>query len=109
MSVNKVILLGFVGNDPDMSFPEKGNAVAKFSLATSEHRGVEGREVTDWHKIVMFGEKARFAENYIRKGTKLYVEGRIKYRDWEDKFKVRHKLTEIVADNFEIIGRNLPS
>lgn len=106
MSVNKVILLGFVGNDPEMSFPESGSVLAKFSLATSEPRGAEGREVTDWHRIVMFGEKAKFAENYIRKGTRLYVEGRIKYRDWEDKFKVRHKITEIIADNFEIIGRS---
>lgn len=105
MSVNKVILLGNVGNDPEMSFPENGATMAKFSLATSEHRGVEGREVTDWHKIIMFGEKARFAETYIRKGVKLYVEGRIKYREWEDKFKVRHKITEIIADNFELIGR----
>lgn len=105
MSVNKAILLGNVGNDPEMSFPESGLAVAKFSLATSEPRGMESREVTDWHRIVMLGEKARFAENYIRKGTKLYLEGRIKYRDWEDKFHIRHKITEIIADNFEIIGR----
>lgn len=106
MSVNKVILIGFVGNDPEMSFPESGNAVARFSLATSEARGNEGREVTDWHKIIMIGEKARFAENYIRKGSRLFVEGRIKYRDWEDKFHIRHKITEIIADNFEILGRN---
>lgn len=106
MSVNKVILLGNVGNDPEMSFPEAGTAIAKFSLATSELRGVDGREVTDWHKIVMMGEKAHFAERYIRKGTKLFIEGRIKYRDWEDKYHIRHKITEIIADNFEIIGRN---
>lgn len=106
MSVNKVILIGFVGNDPEMSFPEAGSVIARFSLATSEKRGSDGREVTDWHKIVMLGEKARFAENYIRKGAKLFIEGRIKYRDWEDKFHIRHKLTEIIADNFEIIGRN---
>lgn len=108
MSVNKVILIGNVGNDPEMSFPESGAALAKFSLATTEHRS-DGRELTDWHKIIMFGEKARFAENYIRKGTKLYVEGRIKYRDWEDKFNVRHKITEIIADNFEILGRSIAS
>lgn len=107
MSVNKVILLGNVGNNPEMSFPEAGSAIARFSLATSEPRGVDGREVTDWHKVVMIGEKARFAENYIRKGTKLYVEGRIKYRDWEDKYHIRHKITEIIVDNFEIIGRSL--
>ena len=106
MSVNKVILLGFVGNDPELHFPEAGAALARFSLATSELRGNEGREVTDWHKIIMLGDKARFAEKYIRKGTKLFIEGRIKYRDWEDKFQIRHKITEIIADNFEIIGRN---
>ena len=106
MSVNKVLLLGYVGNDPEMHFPDAENAIAKFSLATSELRGSDGREVTDWHKIVMMGEKARFAERYIRKGTKLFLEGRIKYRDWEDKYNIRHKITEIIADNFEIIGRN---
>lgn len=106
MSVNKVILLGNVGNDPEMNFPDSNTAIAKFSLATSELRGAEGREVTDWHKIVMMGEKAHFAERYIRKGTKLFIEGRIKYRDWEDKYHIRHKITEIIADNFEIIGRN---
>ena len=106
MAVNKVILLGYVGNDPEMSFPESGAAYARFSLATSEPRGIDGREVTDWHKILMIGDKARFAENYIRKGTRLYIEGRLKYRDWEDKFHIRHKITEIIADNFEIIGRN---
>lgn len=105
MSVNKVILLGYVGKDPEMSFPDSNTAVAKFSLATSEHHGGDGREITDWHRIVMMGEKGRLAEKYIRKGTKLYIEGRIKYRDWEDKFHIRRTVTEIIADNFEIIGR----
>ena len=105
MAVNKVILLGYVGNDPEMQFPDGGTVIAKFSLATSELRGPEGREVTDWHKIVVIGENARVAEKYIRKGTRLYVEGRLKYRDWEDKFKIRHKIAEIISDNFEIIGR----
>ena len=106
MSVNKVILIGDVGNDPEMNFPESGAAIARFSLATSEYRGADKREITDWHKIVMIGEKARIAENYIKKGSKLYIEGRIKYRDWEDKYNIRHKITEIIVDNFEIIGRN---
>ena len=105
MAVNKVFLLGNVGNDPEMSFPQAEMAIARFSLATSERQGADGREVTDWHKIVIIGDKARIAENYIRKGTKLFVEGKIKYRDWEDKFHIRHKTTEIVATNFEIIGR----
>ena len=105
MSVNKIFLMGFVGNDPEMNFPEAGSAIARFSLATSELRGADGREVTDWHRIVMVGEKARFAERYIRKGTRLFVEGRLKYRDWEDKYHIRHKIAEIMADNFEIIGK----
>lgn len=105
MSVNKVILLGNVGADPEMRFPEQNMAVANFSLATSEHRGKDGAEITDWHRIVMFGELARLAEKYVRKGSKLYIEGRIKYREYEDKYKIRHKVTEIVADKFEIIGR----
>lgn len=106
MAINKVILLGNVGNDPEMSFPDANTAVAKFSVATSEPRGIDGREVTDWHRIVMVGDNALMAEKYIRKGTKIFIEGRLKYRDWEDKFHIRHKITEIIADNFEIFGRN---
>ena len=106
MSVNKVILLGHVGGDPEMKFPDSNTALATFSLATSETRGINGTEVTDWHRIVISGENARFAERYIRKGTKLYLEGRLKYREYEDRFKIRKKIAEIIVDNFEILGRN---
>lgn len=106
MSVNKVILLGNVGADPTMSFPDKNTAIASFSLATSEPRRTNGTETTDWHRIVVLGEDARFIERYVRKGTLLYVEGRLKYREYEDKYKIRHKISEIIADKFEILGRN---
>ena len=106
MAVNKVILIGHVGADPEMRFPDKDNAFATFSLATSEPRGMDGSEITDWHRIVMNGESARFAERYIRKGTHLYVEGRLKYREYEDKYKIRRKIAEVIVDKFEILGRS---
>lgn len=105
MSVNKVILIGFVGADPEIRYPEKDHVLATISLATSEQKGNPPFEVTEWHRLVMFGKAAEFAEKYIRKGTKLYVEGKLKYRDWEDKYKIRHKIAEIKVDNFEILGR----
>lgn len=107
MSVNKIILLGFVGADPDLRFPEKDSAVAAFPLATSEMRGSPAVEITEWHRVVMYGDNARFAEKYIRKGSRLFVEGKLMYREFEDKFKIRHKIAEIKAENFEILGRKL--
>lgn len=103
MSVNKVILLGNAGKDPEIRYPEKGLAIARFTLATNE-RNVD-KEHTEWHNIVMVGRNGELAERYIRKGTKLYIEGRIRTRVWEDKFQVRHSITEIYADYFELLGR----
>lgn len=88
-----------------MKFPDKETVIATFSIATSEPRGIGGSEVTEWHRIVMTGEAARFAERYIRKGSHLYVEGRLKYREYEDKYKIRRKIAEIISDKFEILGR----
>lgn len=107
MSVNKVILLGNVGSDPDVRFPEPGHAIANVSLATNERRGTTQAEVTEWHNLVFYGNLASIAEKYIRKGTKLYVEGRLAYREYEDKFKIRRKKTEIIVENMELLGRNV--
>jgi len=104
MSVNKAILLGNVGGDPDIRYPEKDFPVAYFSLATNETIG--NAEVTEWHNIVMTGEQARFAERYIRKGCKLYIEGSIRTRQYTDKFNISRKRTEIYTQFFEILGRN---
>lgn len=105
MSVNKVILIGFVGSDPEMSFPAPGVAAARLSLATSQRLGEGATEVTEWHRIIIHGENARIAERYIRKGTRLYVEGSLRYREYVDKYKITRKVAEIVADYFEILGR----
>lgn len=103
MSVNKVILLGNVGKDPEVRYPEKGMAIARFSLATNERNGAT--EHTEWHNIVMVGRNGELAERYIRKGTRLYVEGRLRTRIWDDKFQVRRSITEIYVDYFELLGR----
>ncbi len=104
MSVNKVILLGNVGGDPEVRYPEKDFCVAYFSLATNELSG--SNEVTEWHNIVMTGEQARYAERYIRKGMKLYLEGSLRTRQYTDKFNIARKRTEIYAQTFEILGRS---
>lgn len=103
MSINKVILIGNVGVDPEIRYPEKDFAVAYFSLATNELRG--NTEVTEWHNIVMTGEQAQYAERYIRKGMKLYIEGSLRTRQYTDKFKIARKRTEIYTRIFEILAR----
>ena len=103
MSVNKVILLGHVGNDPEIRYPEKDKPVAYFSLATNERIGQT--ELTEWHNILMFGQQAVMAERYIRKGTQLYIEGKLRTREYEDRMKIVRKRTEIIVDRFEILGK----
>lgn len=103
MSVNKVILLGHVGGDPEIRYPEQGVIVATFHLATNERRGE--MEITEWHRIVMIGKNAEMAEKYIRKGTMLYVEGKLRTRSWEDKLNIKRSVTEILVERFELLGR----
>lgn len=105
MSVNKIILLGYVGKDPEVRYPEKGFAVARFSLATSENKGSAGVEITDWHTCILTGKNAEIAERYVRKGTRLYVEGKLRYREYEDKFKIRRRVAEVEVSNFELLGQ----
>lgn len=105
MSVNKVILLGNVGSDPEIRYPEKDRAVAFVSLATNEYNSKTGTETTEWHRLIMGGHNAEIAEKYIRKGTRLYVEGKIRSREYEDKMKIRRRITEIIVDRIEMLGR----
>lgn len=105
MSVNKVILLGFVGQDPEVSFPEKDHPIARFSLATNERNSTTGVETTEWHRLVCFDRLATTAERYVRKGTRLYVEGKLRYREYDDKFHVHRRVAEIILEKFEILGR----
>ena len=109
MSVNKVILVGNVGKDPEVRYLEKDLAVANFSLATSERartlqNGTQIPERTEWHNIVAWRGLAEVAEKYIRKGTQLYVEGKIQTRTWE-KDGVKHYITEILADTINLLGK----
>lgn len=108
MSVNKIILLGYVGNDPEVRYPEKGFTVARFSLATSEKRGPNDAEVTDWHVCALTGKNAEIAERYIKKGTRLYVEGKMRYREYEDRFKIKRRVAEVDVAYFEILSQSQP-
>lgn len=109
MSVNKVILVGNVGKDPEVRYLEKDLAVAKFPLATSERartlqNGTQVPERTEWHNIVAWRGLAEIAEKYIRKGGQIYVEGRIQTRSWE-KDGVKQYITEILADSIQLLGK----
>jgi len=104
MSVNKVILLGNAGSDPRMYYPSKDMPVASFSLATNERIGDSER--TEWHNIVLNGKNASFAERYIRKGSKLYLEGKLRTRTYTDKLGIQRNVTEIYVDTFELLGRS---
>ena len=106
-SVNKVILVGNLGKDPDVRRLESGAAVASFPLATSEsYKDRNGNRVdsTEWHNIVMWRGLAEIAEKYLRKGSSVYVEGKLKTRSWEDQDRNTRYITEIIADNMTMLG-----
>lgn len=105
MSVNKVILLGNVGADPDIRYPEKDRMVAFLSLATNERYANSATEITEWHSLVLGGHNAELAEKYIRKGSRLYVEGRLRTREYEDRMHITRRRTEIIVDRIELLGR----
>lgn len=108
MSVNKVILVGNVGNDPEVRHLEGGTPVANFSLATSEsYKNREGERVTqtEWHNLVVWRGLAEVVEKYVKKGQQLYIEGRIRTRSWEDKEGNKRYTTEIVVDQLQMLGR----
>ncbi|MDE6227089.1 MAG: single-stranded DNA-binding protein [Muribaculaceae bacterium] len=105
MSVNKVILMGHVGGDPEMRYPDKDHPVAYLSLATNETRGSSRVETTEWHSLVFGGQNALFVERYVRKGTLLFVEGYLRTREYEDRMKIIRRKTEIIVERLEIVGR----
>jgi single-strand DNA-binding protein len=108
MSVNKVILVGNVGKDPEVRYLENNVAVARFSLATSEtYKNKNGEKVTntEWHNIVAWRGLAEIAEKYVKKGAQLYIEGKLQTRAWDDKEGKKHYTTEVLADNFQMLGR----
>ncbi len=108
-TVNKVILIGNLGKDPEVRHLENGATVANFPIATSESytdkTSGERRETTDWHDIVVWRGLAEVAEKYLKKGTKIYVEGRLKKRSWQDKEGATRYTTEVLADQLTILSR----
>lgn len=105
--VNKVILIGNAGKDPEMKYLDNGTAMAKFTLATNEVYKKDGEKVThtEWHNIVLWSQLAEIAEKYIQKGKQIYIEGRIRTRSYEDKNGVNKTITEIRGDNIQLLGR----
>lgn len=108
MSVNKVILVGNVGRDPEVRYLDSGVAVASFPLATSEsYTSKSGEKVTttEWHNIVLWRGLAEVAEKYVNKGRQLYIEGRIRTRSYDDKEGNKRYMTEIYGDSMQMLGR----
>jgi len=105
--INKAILVGNLGQDPEIRYTPSGLAVANFSLATSESfKGKDGQRETktEWHKIVAFGKLAEICGEYLNKGKQIYIEGRIQTRQWEDKDGNKRYTTEIVANQMQMLG-----
>lgn len=114
MSLNKVMLIGNVGKDPDVRYLEgnspngQGRKVASFTLATSERykdRNGEVRENTEWHNVVAWGQPADVAERFVKKGTQLYIEGKLRTRSWTDQSGAKRYTTEINVDSLQLLGR----
>lgn len=106
--MNKIMLIGNVGKEPVIRYYDQDQAVATFSLATTERgytlqNGTQVPDRTDWHNIVLYRGLAKIVERYVHKGDKLYIEGRIHYRTYDDPKGMRHYVTEVYADNMELL------
>ncbi len=109
MSLNKVMLIGNLGRDPEVRYVMQDVPVATFTVATTEKgyrlaNGTEVPDLTEWHNVVLWRGLAKIAEQYLHKGDKVYIEGKIKTRTYDDKNGVQKRITEIIADNMELLG-----
>lgn len=105
--VNKAILIGNLGSDPEIRYTSSGTAVANFSIATTERwntQGGEKEERTEWHRIVAFGRLGEICGEYLSKGKPVYIEGRIQTRSWDDRDGNKRTTTEIVASSMQMLG-----
>ncbi len=112
MSVNKVILVGYLGRDPEKRFTGGGQAVANFTIATDESykdKNGEKQKRTEWHRIIVWGKQAEIADQYLKKGSLIFVEGRIQSREWQDKEGQKRTSFEIIANNFRMLDGNKDS
>lgn len=108
MSLNKVMLIGNVGNEPEVRYVDQGVAVGSFRLATTErgytlHNGTQVPERTEWHNVVVWRRLAETVEKYVHKGDKLYIEGQLRTRSWDDRNGIRRNTVEVWADNMEML------
>lgn len=104
--INKAILLGYLSADPEIRYSSSGTAVANFQIATSEsYKDNDGNrnEKTEWHRIVLFGKTAELAKDYLNKGTRVYLEGKIQTRSWDDQSGQKRYTTEIVGNTFLVL------
>ena len=109
-SINKVVLVGHMGGDPETRFTPSGAAVANFNIATNESwRDANGdiQDKTEWHRCVMFGKSAELAGELLKKGQLLYTEGKLQTRNWEDKDGIKRYTTEVVCEMFIMLGRKM--
>ena len=107
-SVNKVILVGNLGRDPEVRYTPGGTAVANFTLATTDRwndPSGEKKERTEWHRVVVWGKQAEIAGEYLRKGRQIYVEGALQTREWTDRDGNKRYTTEVRAQRFQMLGR----
>jgi single-strand DNA-binding protein len=106
--INKVIIVGNLGNDPETRYMPSGSAVTNLSVATNESwkdkQTGEQKDRTEWHKVAMFGRLAEIAAEYLRKGSQVYIEGKLRTRKWQDKDGQDRYTTEIVADEMQMLG-----
>jgi single-strand DNA-binding protein len=110
MSVNKVLLIGNVGKEPEVKYYDNGVAVANFSMATTERgytaaNGTQVPDRTEWHNIVLWRGLAEIAEKYVHKGSKIYIEGKIRTRSYDDQQGIKRYVTEVWGDNLELLDR----
>lgn len=106
-SINKVILIGNLGRDPEVRYMPSGDAVANITIATTEtwkDKAGEKQEQTEWHRVAMFGKTAEIAGEYLKKGSQVYIEGRLETRKWTDKEGQERFTTEIKADRMQMLG-----
>ena len=107
-SVNKVILIGNLGKDPELRYTPGGAAVTNFSIATNERwkdKSGQSQERTEWHNIVLWGRLAEIANDYLKKGSPVYIEGRLQTRSWEDRDGNKRYTTEVVGNQMQMLGR----
>ena len=108
--MNKVMLIGNVGQDPQIRYIDQNVCVAQIRLATTEkgytlQNGTQVPDRTEWHTVIFWRKQAELVEKYVKKGDKLYVEGKLQTRTWDDKQGIRHQAVEVMAENMEFISR----